>query len=50
MNYVLLYNVSVLIFILQSIAGNEHMINQSFRAVVILGFMSTLSLLSKKSQ
>jgi hypothetical protein len=43
MNYTLIFYVSILVFIYQSITGNQNMIEQSFKAVVILGLAAILS-------
>jgi len=48
MNYRLIFYISVLVFIVQSITGNQNMIDQSFKAVVILGLTAILSSIKNK--
>jgi hypothetical protein len=48
MKYALIFYVSVLVFLYQSITGNEHMIESSFKAVVILGLIAILSSFNNK--
>ena len=47
MNYTLIFYISIAVFLYQSITGYTNMIEQSFRAVVILGLLAILSLSSK---
>jgi len=48
MNYTLIFYVSILVFIYQSITGNQNMIEKSFKAVVILGLAAILSSFNNK--
>ncbi len=48
MIYTTLFYGSLVLYIYQSITGNQNMIEQSFKAVVILGLTAILSSLQKQ--
>ena len=47
MSHTLIFYISASIFIYNSITGNTNMAEQSFRIVILLGFSTVITLLSK---